>query len=69
MGPNAHLLHYAIGGQAQDVNFFAVVEGPEQWERPDRWTADTVPGESVHAFAGWHPAVTEMIAASTFAAR
>lgn len=69
MGPDAHLLHYAIGGQAQDVNFFAVVEGPEQWERPDRWTADTAPGESVHAFAGWHPAVTEMIAASTFTAR
>ena len=69
MGPDAHLLHYAIGGQAQDVNFFAVVEGPERWERPDRWTADTAPGESVQAFAGWHPAVTEMIAASTFAAR
>lgn len=69
MGPDAHLLHYAIGGQAQDVNFFAVVEGPERWGRPDRWTAETEPGESVLAFTGWHPAVTEMIAASTFAAR
>ena len=68
MGPDAHLLHYAIGGQAQDVNFFAVVEGPAQWTA-ERWTADTVPGESVRAFAGWHPAVTEMIAASTFDAR
>lgn len=69
MGRDAHLLHYAIGGQAQDVNFFAVVEGPEQWGQSDRWTADTVPGESLQAFAGWHSAVTEMIAASTFAAR
>ena len=29
MGPDAHLLHYAIGGDAQDINFFAVVEGPQ----------------------------------------
>ncbi len=69
MGPGAHLLHYAIGGAGQDVNFFAVVEGPAAWPHADRWTADTVPGEAVGAFAGWHGAVTEMIAASTFAAR
>ena len=69
MGPDAHLLHYAIGGQAQDVNFFAVVEGPAEWPRRDSWTIPTKPGEAVAAFAGWHPAVTEMIAASTFDAR
>ena len=68
-GPDAHLLHYAIGGQAQDVNFFAVVEGPAAWPRRDSWTIPTQPGEAVGAFAGWHPAVTEMIAASTFDAR
>ena len=69
MGPGAHLLHYAIGGQAQDVNFFAVVEGPAEWPRRDNWTIPTRVGEAVGAFAGWHPAVTEMIAASTFEAR
>ncbi len=69
MGPDAHLLHYAIGGQAQDVNFFAVVEGPAEWPRRDSWTVPTQPGEAVGAFAGWHPAVTEMIASSTFASR
>ncbi len=69
MGPGAHLLHYAIGGGGEDVNFFAVVEGPAAWPHPDRWTANTAPGEAVAAFAGWHPAVTEMIAASSFAAR
>ena len=69
MGPDAHLLHYAIGGGGQDVNFFAVTEGPAAWPNPNSWTIDLEPGESVAAFAGWHPAVTEMIAASTFGSR
>jgi salicylate hydroxylase len=63
MGPNAHLLHYAIGGRGEDVNFFAVVEGPATWPHADKWVIDAEPGEAVAAFAGWHPAVTEMIAA------
>ena len=29
MGPDAHLLHYAIGGHGESVNFFAVVETPK----------------------------------------
>ena len=63
MGPDAHLLHYAIGGAAEDVNFFAVVEGPEQWPHAERWIVPAAPGEALHAFRGWHPAVTEMVAA------
>src|ERR1700729_1570730 len=31
MGPDTHLLHYAIGGYADYVNFFAVVEYPKVW--------------------------------------
>ena len=31
MGPDAHLLHYAIGASGEDVNYFAVVEGPTVW--------------------------------------
>ena len=31
MGPDGHLLHYAIGGGGEAVNFFAVVEGPPMW--------------------------------------
>jgi salicylate hydroxylase len=63
MGPNAHLLHYAIGGRGEDVNFFAVVEGPATWPHADKWVTDAEPGEAAAAFAGWHPAVTEMVAA------
>jgi salicylate hydroxylase len=60
MGSDAHLLHYAIGSAADDVNFFAVVEGPDTWQ-DDRWIASADAGEALAAFRGWHPAVTEMI--------
>jgi salicylate hydroxylase len=61
MGPNAHLLHYAIGGRGEAVNFFAVVEGPETWPSEGGWQAAVEPDEPVAEFKGWHPAVTEMI--------
>jgi 2-polyprenyl-6-methoxyphenol hydroxylase-like FAD-dependent oxidoreductase len=31
ISPDAHVLHYAIGGGSDSVNFFAVVEGPKSW--------------------------------------
>ncbi|WP_060715094.1 FAD-dependent oxidoreductase [Pseudonocardia sp. HH130629-09] len=44
MGPDAHLLHYAIGAHAETVNFLAVLEGPAQWEH----------GDAVHAMLLHH---------------
>jgi salicylate hydroxylase len=63
MGPDAHLLHYAIGGAGESVNFFAVVETPRIWSHDGSvaGVADEVP---VASFRGWHPAVTEMIRAA-----
>ena len=63
MGPDAHLLHYAIGGRGEDVNFFAVTEGPATWPHADKWVTGAEPGEAISAFEGWHPAVVEMVAA------
>jgi len=63
MGPRAHLLHYAIGKAAEDINFFAVVEGPEIWPHEDKWIVGAEPGDATRCFASWHPAVTEMISA------
>ena len=62
MGPEAHLLHYAIGPSGKDINFFAVVEGPKNWTH-ETWTAPVGPDEAAAAFAGWHPAVVQMISA------
>ena len=62
-GPDAHLLHYALGGVERDddtVNFFAVICGPDTWQGGNREVAD---GELLAAFEGWHPAVVEMLAA------
>jgi salicylate hydroxylase len=65
MGPDAHLLHYAIGDV---INFLAVLEGPEHWDGP-AGTAPSAPGELAAAFRGWHPAVVSMIEAVPQSAR
>lgn len=62
MGPNAHLLHYAIGPDAGHVNFFAVVEGPASWSH-ENWVAPVEPDAAAAAFASWHTAVVEMVCA------
>jgi salicylate hydroxylase len=63
MGPGAHVVHYAIGGGGDAVNFLAVVEGPAVWPHADKWLSEVGPSEAVAAFEGWHPAVTEMVGA------
>jgi salicylate hydroxylase len=61
MGPGAHLLHYPIA-DGSVINFLAVVEGPRQWTAP-AWMAGAEPDAHLEAFAGWHPAVSEMVGA------
>ena len=61
MGPGAHLLHYPIDG-GRVVNFLAVIDGPPRWTAP-AWLEEAAPGAHLAPFAGWHPAVTEMLAA------
>ena len=65
-GPGGHLLHYPIGGGV--VNFLAVVAGPETWTGAD-WAAKVARAEISGAFAGWHPAVTEMVSQASMARR
>ncbi len=62
MGRDAHLLHFALGPSGEDVNFLAVVEGPTEWTF-DTWVAPVTHDVAMSAFAGWHPAVIEMIGA------
>lgn len=64
MGPDAHMLHYAIGPHGDAVNFFAVVESPPIWLHPGT-TADVDPDLPVSSFRGWHPAIIEMIEAAS----
>jgi salicylate hydroxylase len=62
MGPNAHLLHFALGPSGSDINFLAVVEGPASWTY-ESWVAPITHDVALAAFEGWHPAVVEMIGA------
>jgi salicylate hydroxylase len=65
MGPGAHLLHYPISWPAdggQLINFLAVIDTPARWTAPE-WMEAAEPGAHLTAFAGWHPAVTEMLGA------
>ena len=63
MGPDGHLLHYAIGPNGESVNFFAVVGTPSIWLQ-DGSVAEVQDEVPVASFRGWHPAVTEMIRAA-----
>lgn len=63
MGADAHVLHYAIGGQSDSINFFAVVEGPREWTAEGSVT-EVDADVPVDSFRGWHPAIIEMIAAA-----
>jgi salicylate hydroxylase len=65
-GPRRHLLHYAIDG-GRTINFLAVVRAPE-WTA-DTWMEECEVGDAVDAYAGWHPAVTEMVGATDVGAR
>ncbi len=68
MGPGAHLLHYPITrpgsgpGGGRVINFLAVIDGPPRWPAAE-WMTDAEPGAHLAPFAGWHPAVTEMLTA------
>jgi salicylate hydroxylase len=65
-GPGRHLLHYSIDG-GRTINFLAVVRVPE-WTN-DSWMEECPVSDALDAFAGWHPAVTEMVGATDVGAR
>lgn len=62
IGPTGHLLHYAMGRDGQDVNFLAVSRDPERWTA-EEWVVPARDEEKFAPFAGWHPAVTQMLGA------
>lgn len=61
-GPGGHLLHYPIGDGGV-INFLAVVDEPRQWEQGS-WVTEASRDEIAGSFAGWHPAVLQMVSAT-----
>ncbi|MER7608666.1 FAD-dependent monooxygenase [Nocardioides sp. NPDC127503] len=60
-GTDAHLMHHPVG--KGDHAFLLVKRQPGPWA-PDSWSWPADPDEHVHAYAGWHPAVVQMISAA-----
>lgn len=63
MGPDAHVVHYPIGGDGGAVNFLAVLRGPSTWQHPKK-VVEVDAELPVSSFRGWHPAICEMIKAA-----
>ncbi|CAN5216157.1 FAD-dependent monooxygenase [soil metagenome] len=63
VGDGAHLLHFPIGPDYKFATFLAVEEDPKVWPNREAWRVPTTREEAVERFAGWHPAITEMIGA------
>ncbi|TQL69624.1 salicylate hydroxylase [Nocardioides albertanoniae] len=58
MGADGHLMHHPVG--ADDLAFLLVRRHPGPWT-PDAWVQPADHDEHVHAYAGWHPAVVQLI--------
>jgi len=68
VGKGKHLLHFPIGLNADFVSFLAAVDEPASWtDVGSRRPATTA--EALATFAGWHPAVTEVLGAVEHQAR
>ena len=60
VGEGQHLLNFPINAEASRLNFLAVVEDPQTWTSPT-WRLSATKEEATEKFAGWHPAVLEML--------
>jgi salicylate hydroxylase len=65
-GADGHLMHHPVGDG--DHAFLLVKRQLDPWT-PDSWSWPADPDEHVYAFAGWHPAVVQMISAAAAAER
>ena len=62
MGADGHLMHHPVGDG--DHAFLLVRRQLGPWV-PDSWSWPADPDEHVHAYAGWHPALVQMISAAS----
>ncbi|WP_213576606.1 FAD-dependent monooxygenase [Rhodococcus sp. USK13] len=62
VGPNGHVLHYAIDG-GRTINFLAVIDAPAEWNSPEWVMPGRTLDELLGAFDGWHPDVLRMLSA------
>lgn len=61
LGADGHLMHHPVGDGAHSFLLVRRQMGP--WT-PESWSWPSDPDEHIHAYAGWHPAVVQMISAA-----
>ncbi|MEI7057531.1 FAD-dependent monooxygenase [Nocardioides sp. CCNWLW239] len=61
MGADGHLMHHPIGDG--DHAFLLVKRQIGPWT-PESWSWSSDPDEHIHAYAGWHPALVQLISAA-----
>jgi salicylate hydroxylase len=59
LGPRGHVVHYLVRG-GKLVNFVASLQA-DDW-REESWTLEGDPDELLHAYDGWDPRLTELLA-------
>jgi salicylate hydroxylase len=61
MGPGAHVVSYPVSVSGVPmINFLAVADQPVRWTAA-AWTQEAEPGAHLAAFAGWHPALLDLL--------
>lgn len=66
LGADGHLMHHPTG--TGDHAFLLVRRQLGPWV-PESWAWPSDPDEQLHAYAGWHPAVVQMISAAPVSER
>lgn len=60
MGDGLHLLNFPVGADFQYTTIVVFVDGPSEWSH-DSWRIPADPKEIRARFAGWHPAVAQLL--------
>ncbi len=64
LGPHGHVVHYFTRAERDLINFVAVHESAEWGE--ESWSKQGDPSELLAQFAGWHPALLELLSHQQF---
>lgn len=60
MGEGLHVLNFPVGPDFEFTTIVVFVDGPEQWPHTS-WRIPADPAEIRGRFAGWHPAVAQLL--------
>lgn len=60
MGDGKHVLNFPVGHDFEYTTIVVFLDGPQAWEH-ETWRIPADPMQVADAFAGWHPAVAQLL--------